>query len=190
MAIGKERQNLRRMAYYTEAHFRNYRANLNESQRTFSARARTDLNMVFDIFISYNINDKAIITGVYNELTERGFKVYVDFIVDSQLDRSNVDLNTAQTIRRRLENSKSLIYAQSPNAAMSKWMPWELGVVDGHTKRCAVLPILTNGTDFYYKQEYLKLYPVIKPSVDNTMYVYKDVQGRETLSTVYSFVNL
>ena len=65
---------------------------------------------------------------MYNELTEMGFKVYVDFIVDSSLDRNNVTLKTAQTIRRRLENSKSLIYAQSPAAVMSKWMPWELGV--------------------------------------------------------------
>lgn len=177
------------MAYYTEAHFRNYRENLNENQRNFSAKARNDLNTIFDIFISYNFNDKTIIRGVYNELTEMGFKVYVDFIVDSNLDRSSVTLQTAQTIRRRLENSKSLIYAQSPSAAMSRWMPWELGVVDGHTKRCAVLPILANSTDLYGKQEYLKLYPVIKPGTMNSMYVYKDVNGRESLSTVYSFIN-
>ena len=177
------------MAYYTEAHFRNYRENLNESQRAFSAKARNDLNTIFDIFISYNFNDKAIIRGVYNELTEMGFKVYVDFIVDSSLDRSNVTLQTAQTIRRRLENSKSLIYAQSPYAAMSRWMPLELGVVDGHTKRCAVLPILANSTDLYGKQEYLKLYPVIKPGTMDSMYVHKEINGRESLSTVYSFIN-
>lgn len=177
------------MAYYTEAHFKYYRENLSESQRTFSTRARSDLNTTFDIFVSYNFNDKAIIKGVYNELTEMGFKVYVDFIVDNDLDRSNVTLKTAQTIRRRLENSKSLIYAQSPSAAMSRWMPWELGVVDGHTKRCAVLPILLNSTDIYYKQEYLKLYPLIRPSTTNSMYVYRDDNGIDKLSTVYSFVN-
>lgn len=178
------------MAYFTEAHFRNYRENLNESQRTFSSRAGANINTIFDIFISYNINDKAIITGVYNELTEMGFKVYVDFIVDRQLQRSNVTLETAQTIRQRLEHSKSLIYAQSPAAAMSRWMPWELGVVDGHTKRCAVMPILERETDPYYKQEYLKLYPVVKPNSNNTITVFKDANGRELALTVYSFVNL
>ena len=178
------------MAYYTEAHFRYYRENLNETQRNFSSTARNNHNTVFDIFISYNIRDKEIIRGVYNELTEMGFKVYVDFIVDSNLDRSNVTLQTAQTIRRRLENSKSLIYAQSPAAAMSRWMPWELGVVDGHTKRCAVLPILPSSTDRYYKQEYLQLYPVIRPSSTNSMYVYREENGTERLSSVYSFINL
>ena len=177
------------MAYFTELYFKYYRANLNESQRTFSSRASKDVDMKFDIFISYNFNDKEIITGVYNALTEMGFKVYVDFIVDSNLDRSNVTLETAKTIRRRLENSKSLIYAQSPSAAMSRWMPWELGVVDGHTKRCAILPILARSTDIYSRQEYLKLYPVIKPGSTNSMYVYGDPNRIEVLSTIYSFVN-
>lgn len=164
------------MAFFTESYFRDYKDNLNESQRTFSSRANRDTDTKFDIFISYNINDKAIIKGVYNALTELGFKVYVDFIIDSNLDRSNVTLSTAQIIRKRLENSKSLIYAQSPAAAMSRWMPWELGVVDGHTKKCAILPILKDGTVNYNRQEYLQLYPVIKPSILYKMfYVYKNV---------------
>lgn len=176
------------MAYFTESHFKNYRANLNESQRTFSNTAKRDINAKFDIFISYNIYDKKVINGVYNELTEMGVKVYVDFIIDPDLDRGNVTLETAKRIRTRLENSKSLIYAQSPNAAMSRWMPWELGVVDGHTKRCAVLPIFANSTDIYQKQEYLKLYPVVKPSM-NHMYVYKEENGVETPLSISTFVN-
>ena len=63
------------MAYFTESHFRYYRENLNESQRTFRYTARNDVNTKFDIFISYNFNDRVLITGVYNELTEMGFKV-------------------------------------------------------------------------------------------------------------------
>ncbi len=176
------------MAYFTESHFRNYRANLNESQRTFSYSAGRDINTKFDIFISYNIHDQAVIYGVYNELTEMGFKVYVDFIIDPDLNRNNVTLETAKRIRTRLENSKSLIYAQSPNAAMSRWMPWELGVADGHTKRCAVLPIFANSTNIYEKQEYLKLYPVVKPST-NHMYVYKEENGIEKPFYVSTFVN-
>lgn len=178
------------MAYFTESHFKEYRENLNESLRTFSSQERADINTVFDIFISYNINDKDIIKGVYNELTEMNFKVYVDFIVDRDLDRSDVTLETAQIIRTRLMKSKSLIYAQSPNAAMSRWMPWELGVIDGHTKRCAILPILENSYDTYSKQEYLKLYPVITADLNTQMQVIREVNGISLVSTVYSFVNL
>lgn len=178
------------MNYYSEAHFRDYPEKLNESQIDFSASARNDLDTHFDIFISYNITDKDIIRGVHNELTKMGFKVYVDFIVDSNLDRRNVTLNTARIIRRRLENSKSLIYAQSPAAMISKWMPWELGIVDGNTKRCAVMPILPENTYLYSKQEYLKLYPIIRPNIFDIMSVYTEYNGIEKQSTVYSFVNL
>lgn len=177
------------MAYFTESHFRYYRVNLNESQRTFSSRARNDLNTKFDIFISYNINDKEIIRGVYNELTEMGFKVYVDFIIDPELNRSNVTLDTAKKIRARLENSKSLFYALSPNAVMSRWMPWELGVVDGHTKKCAILPIFSCETNVYHRQEYLQLYPVIKPHTTLHMLVYKEVNGVESPVYLSSFIN-
>ena len=177
------------MAYYTEAYFRNYPERLNENQRAFSSSARSNLETKFDIFISYNIHDKTIIRGLYNELTELGYRVYVDFIIDRDLNRSNVTLETAQTIRRRLLNSKSLVYAQSPTAAMSKWMPWELGVVDGHTKQCAVLPILLHGFEGYSKQEYLKLYPIIKHNEDNLMTVFMDENGFRRRASLYSFVN-
>ena len=160
------------MAYFTETHFRYYIANLNESQRTFSNMARRDINTMFDIFISYNIKDRAIIEGVYNELTEMGFKVYVDFIVDKDLDRSNVTLETAKRIRTRLENSKSLIYAQSPNAAMSRWMPWELGVVDGKTNKCFIMPVQKGYENIMARQEYLLLYPVIGVDALDRLTVY------------------
>lgn len=177
------------MEYFTESHFRYYRASLNESQRTFSYTAGRDTNTKFDIFISYNIRDKEVIRGVYNELTEMGFKVYVDFIIDPDLDRNNVNIDTAKKIRTRLENSKSLIYAQSPNAAMSRWMPWELGVVDGHTKRCAILPIFASETSNYSKQEYLKLYPVVKPNTSYHMFVYREVNGVESPVYLSTFIN-
>ena len=177
------------MTYFTESHFRNYRANLNESQQNFSNYAGRNINTLFDIFLSYNINDKAIIRGVYNELTEMGFKVYVDFIIDKDLNRSIITLETARRIRERLENSKSLIYAQSPSASMSKWMPWELGVVDGHTKKCAVLPILSTSTEFYSKQEYLKLYPIIRQHSGHHMLVYKEEKGIESSLFLRTFIN-
>lgn len=177
------------MAYFTESHFRDYRANLNESQQFFSYKAGKDINTIFDIFLSYNINDKAIIRGVYNELTEMGFKVYVDFIIDKDLDRSIITLETAKRIRERLENSRSLIYAQSPSASMSKWMPWELGVVDGHTKKCAVLPILSSSIELYSKQEYLKLYPIIKQHSSHHLLVYKEDKGIESPLFLSTFIN-
>lgn len=68
-------------------------------------------------------------------------------------------------------------------------MPWELGVVDGHTKKCAILPILASYTDVYSKQEYLKLYPVVKPHATSRMLVYKEFNGFESPVNLSSFIN-
>lgn len=154
------------MNYFEESFFKQYNANLNESKRqsfgvTDSYRSTTSQ---FDFFLSYNIKDKEVVKGIYYYLRSQGFKVYLDFIVDPLLDRSNVTKETALTIQNRLKHSKSLIYADSPNASMSKWMPWELGVVDGKTDKCAILPVVSYTLQKHTRQEYLSIYPIILPS--------------------------
>lgn len=148
------------MQYLNESYFRNVFGNLslNERQQTFSANDYE----TFDVFISYNIHDKEVVRGIYYFLKKKGYKVYVDFIVDPDLDRSSVTKETAERIQRRLKHSKSLIYALSPSAATSKWMPWELGVVDGKTDKCFIMPVLPYSYSKGFKrQEFLLLYPVI-----------------------------
>ena len=139
-----------------------------EQQRTFSA----GLNELFDVFLSYNINDKDVVKGIYYVLKNMGFKVYVDFMVDPQLDRRSVTKETAECIQSRLKHSKSLIYAQSSNAAMSKWMPWELGVVDGNTNKCFIMPVQKEDETINSRQEYLLLYPVIGINTLSELRVY------------------
>jgi hypothetical protein len=147
------------ISYSRESYFKGVVAKMpiNEQQRTFSAGS----NELFDVFLSYNINDKDVVKGIYYVLKNMGFKVYVDFMVDPQLDRRSVTKETAECIQSRLKHSKSLIYAQSSNAAMSKWMPWELGVVDGNTSKCFIMPVQKGYEIINSRQEYLLLYPVI-----------------------------
>jgi len=92
-----------------------------------------------------------------------GFSVYVDWIVDPQLDRANVTEESARHIRERLESSRSLLLAISENAVLSKWAPWELGVVDGNTKNCALFPISESQhpSSSFKGREYLSIYPYI-----------------------------
>ncbi|KQK26091.1 hypothetical protein AR438_10950 [Chryseobacterium aquaticum] len=110
-----------------------------ESKKTFSTK---NSNQQFDIFLSHSFLDRYEVYGLYRELTSMGFSVYVDWIVDSDLDRTNVTKATAELIRNRMRNSKSLLLAISTNAAISKWMPWELGYVDGNTRKCAIVPVV------------------------------------------------
>ncbi len=122
-------------------------------------------NTTFDIFLSHCFLDKEVVKGLFLDLTSQGFKVYVDWIVDPNLDRSNVTKESAELIRNRMKSSRSLLLAISANASASKWMPWELGYVDGNTNKCAIIPVYDssyNNPSSYTGFEYLKLYPYIK----------------------------
>lgn len=120
-------------------------------------------NEEFDIFLSHSYLDKDEIRGLYFELTDLGYKVYVDWIVDSHLNRNDITLETAKLVRERLSNSKSLLLAISTNANLSKWMPWELGFVDGNTNRCAIVPVSRESysQNSFKRAEYLLLYPYL-----------------------------
>lgn len=132
-------------------------------QKLFSVRD-SPVNTPFDIFLSHSFLDKEDVQGLYQELTDFGFSVYVDWIVDPHLDRNNVTKATATLVRQRMKASKTLLLAISTNATMSKWMPWELGYIDGHTNKCAIIPVSKERTPpkSFKGTEYLLLYPFIK----------------------------
>ena len=168
---------------FTEDFFRGVgRTSLNESQQReqhlFSRTASLSDSQTFDIFLSYNIADKAVVEGIYYYLTKLGYKVYLDSIIDPDLNRNLVTKQTAEKIRKRLRNSKSLIFAASKGAYLSKWMTWELGMVDGNTSK--------GYEAVYNKQEYLKIYPVIYLS-DSYMSKVDDDSGIE--KDLLSFVS-
>ncbi|UBZ08957.1 toll/interleukin-1 receptor domain-containing protein [Leeuwenhoekiella palythoae] len=151
------------MPLYSE----NYLRNLSE-KRTFSET----LNLInesksyskFDIFLSHSYLDRSVIRGLFIELTSMGYRVYVDWLIDPHLDRTNVTKESAELIRRRMKSSESLLLAISTNASTSKWMPWELGFVDGNTSKCAIIPVSDKlfPSESYQGFEYLKLYPFVK----------------------------
>ena len=100
--------------------------------------------------------------------------MYLDYIIGPDLNRNFVTKQTAEKIRKRLRNSSSLIFAASQGASLSKWMTWELGIVDGNTSKCMLLPVAQGYERVYDKQEYLKLYPVVYLSDSNTSKVVDD----------------
>lgn len=132
------------------------KAQINE-QRTFSAANKT-----YDIFLSHSSNDAELVEGLRLELKDMGYSVYVDWIEDPELDRSQVSKDTALMLQQRMKNCKSLIYAFSESAASSKWMPWELGYFDGIKGTVAVLPISLTGKSDFKGSEYLGIYYYIQ----------------------------
>lgn len=114
----------------------------------------------FDIFLSYSYSDKDYALKIYKLMLECGFTVYID-LKDKELDRDDVDEETAKRIARIMNNCKCLIYVHTPSAKVSKWCPWELGYMSGRTNfRCCVIPLIEDKEDFPH-QEYLGLYPVV-----------------------------
>lgn len=114
----------------------------------------------FDIFLSYTYSDKDYALLIYALLIECGFSVYID-IKDGNLDRNDVDEETAKRLAKIMNNCRSLIYVHTPSAKTSKWCPWELGYMSGRTNfRCAVIPLIEDKEEFPH-QEYLGLYPFV-----------------------------
>lgn len=131
-------------------------------QKLFSIRNTEQTQ--FDIFLSHSFLDKKAVQGLYQELTDFGYSVYVDWIIDPHLDRTNVTKESASLVRMRMKSSKTLLLAISTNATISKWIPWELGYIDGHTSKCAIIPVSNekNPPKSFKGTEYLLLYPFIK----------------------------
>ena len=123
----------------------------------------------YDIFLSHSSLDKKLVLTLVSLFNEAGYSVYVDWIEDTQLDRSNVNKNTAQVLRNRMNGLKGLSYVTTSNSTNSKWCPWELGHFDGKKNgRCCILPIMESQT--FQGQEYLGLYPYMQ---------YVQVSGKE-----------
>lgn len=135
---------------------RNAKMLLNEAKRDFSTTKQ------YDIFLSHAYLDAELVLGIKSLLEKKGYRVYVDWIEDTQLDRNNITKETAETIRNRMKQCKMLFYVTSQNAGHSKWMPWELGYFDGSKpNKVWILPLLEHSWQTFKGQEYLSLYPVI-----------------------------
>jgi hypothetical protein len=124
--------------------------------------------LAFDIFLSHSYSDRKGAIGIKNILeNDFGYSVYIDWVVDRDLNRDNVSTSTAKRIKERMKKCKCLFYVTSTNASTSKWMPWETGLMDGLKNRVAICPFSDNSrTNQFVGQEYLGIYPYI--TIDKT----------------------
>jgi hypothetical protein len=116
----------------------------------------------YHIFLSHSSKDARLILGIVEEFKRFGYKVYVDWIEDPQMDRSNVNKHTANKLKSRMNESMCLLYATTENSSSSKWMPWELGFMDGKKDKAAILPVFQSSdysSHTFKGQEYLGIYP-------------------------------
>ena len=159
---------------------------------TVLGEARNDsVGTSFDVFLSHSLLDSEIILGVKSILEGNGLAVYVDWLEDSDLDRSNVTVRTAERLRIRMKQSRSLVYAHSNNSPDSKWMPWELGYFDGLRGAVSVLPVAKGDNERFKGQEFLGLYPYIDHVNLNVLFVNRGESPSSTIGkTTDNYVKL
>ncbi|MHA3772932.1 toll/interleukin-1 receptor domain-containing protein [Verrucomicrobiota bacterium sgz303538] len=133
----------------------------------------------FDIFLSHRHLDNEEVLGLVDEFEKMGYSVYVDTVQDANLKEKETSKDTADTLKKRMKQSRSLFFATSQNYSESKWMPWELGYFDGVKQHVAVCPVTDyTSTPDFKGQEYLSLYPYIsraKPmgQSEDTLWVHE-----------------
>ena len=144
---------------------------------------------VYDVFLSYRTSDAEIVWGLKTVIEREGLSVYVYWAEDPTSLLKPVTKQTADDLRSKMRASRSLLYAASPAASESKWMPWELGYVDGFRRRVAILPIASGSTETseYQGQEYLGIYPWIRrASTTNRLSV---IDGKTHISFLKEWIN-
>lgn len=145
---------------YAEARAASFHTSDVAAQRSLQASGSQRDTDTFDVFLSHSIRDARAIDGIRQMLIAAGLSVYVDWIIDPQLDRTHVTPKVADHLRKRMRQSEALIYVTSTAATTSKWMPWELGYFDGYRpRRVALLPLAEISLPTFAGQEYLGLYP-------------------------------
>ena len=179
------------MEFYSESYFRQAASRIELfEQRRFTDSVGRDRSMTakFDVFLSYNIADLKVVKDIFYVLSKKGLKVYLDCVVDPDMKRSETDKQTAERLHNRLMNSKSLLYAQSPSAGHSNWMPWELGIVDGHTQSCFIMPVTKDAQQVTPRREYLALYPYVKLGDDGKMKLVRESAGSAFVTDYVDYV--
>jgi hypothetical protein len=147
---------------------------------------------IFDIFLSHRHLDNDEVLGLVDKIESMGFSVYVDTVEDAHLKEEKTSKKTADTLRQRMKQCKSLFFATSKNYTDSKWMPWELGYFDGLKQKVAVCPVADSASSSNFSgQEYLSLYPYIERDIpkDEKEYTLWVHESADTYITFKGWLN-
>lgn len=115
----------------------------------------------FDIFLVHQLRDRSLVANFKRFLTDRGFRVYTNWLHDSELGRSQSILRT----KTAMANSRILLYMHTHGALSSRWTAWEIGYFDA-LKNCqaiGVMPFLNHAglLPHYGGMEFLHSYTQI-----------------------------
>jgi len=143
------------MAYLTESEVRARASRITQRIQKSASRVLTEdrasSSDTFEVFLSHSSAEpEELLLGIKALLEDAGLKVYVDRYSDPQLSPDKVTPKTAEILRTRMRQSKTLLYVYSQHSIKSRWMPWELGFFDGLKGRVGIIPVTRNLTLYPY----------------------------------------
>ncbi len=144
------------MAYFSEKKLRSYNTyQFNESADRILKKSASITK--YTVFLSHSHKDSDLANGLKNHLAELGLGIYID-IQDSDLSQST-DRTTAIRIKNKIKELNYFFLLATNNAVQSRWVPWELGVADGHKdfEKILVIPVEDDYGRFE-GNEYLQVY--------------------------------
>ena len=101
----------------------------------------------YDLFISHSSKDISIVNRVVKEANAIGLNCYVDWSADNDfLKRSMVSDYTKEVLKKRMEQSKCLLYLSSDNSRKSEWVYFELDYYENYVNR-KMLMVKIDGND-------------------------------------------
>ncbi len=107
----------------------------------------------YDYFLSHSSKDFEIVQKLINLLNKDGKTVYCDWINDTDyLKRELLSEATLNVLKKRLEQSKNLLFVRSRNSLQSVWCSYELNFF--HTLDKKVYFIDKDNLDSLYMKEY------------------------------------
>ena len=124
------------------------------------------------IFLSHSHKDRVLAEGLRNYLADLGISLYIDWQDSDMPDKPSRE--TAEKLKRRINDMKVFLVLCTDNAINSRWVPWEIGVADSFKKpdKILIAPV-ANSYGSFAGSEYLQLYKRIEIASDGKMAIFE-----------------
>jgi len=132
----------------------------------------------YDVFLSHSLKDATLVKQIKKRLErDNDISVYIDWEEDRGTARDDI----AETVKKAMEVSNTLLVVKTDNSDSSSWVAWETGYFDRKdSDRIGVLLIEDEDNDFtqatFKHQEYLKNYEILGEQ-DIIPFVRKGIKG-------------
>lgn len=110
---------------------------------------------VYDVFISHSYKDYAIIKKIMKAFNKHSLNVYCDWTSDNDfLKRNLVSEYTKVVLKKRLEQSKNVVFVRTDNSLKSVWVRFELDYSKEIGKNIFCIDFKSDGTEEQMKYLY------------------------------------